>query len=183
MEKLYINHKKIRAQVIKEHLGERKAFCFSCGNATRELKIAGVNVIPISPKDELNATTYIHPNRALKLFECFNATSGCLPMFLVKEMAREIRIKIPKEIREKPWKIYVPTGSGELLLTLMYVFPASVLRPFTTTYPPLNFEKFSPLYDFITTNFVVEHWGDLDIKQAFEKVKDESGYFIYTEGI
>jgi len=61
MEIIKINNKAVRARVIKNYLGNDRCFCFSCGNAVKELKYSGVNVIGISSKDKLKASEYITP--------------------------------------------------------------------------------------------------------------------------
>jgi hypothetical protein len=185
MQKLYVNEKEARAKVIAAYLKGRRTFCFSCGNATRELKRAGANLIAIDKTSPLQAHQHIEPEQAEHYFQAFNATSGCLPIFLLERIAGEL-IEATKEAQKHPSEpIYVPVGSGELLLVLMFLFPSSRLCPFTSLYAPLNFDAKShmtPLAGFISQQFpIMEDFGSMSIEQIFQAVKDRPGYFIYTE--
>lgn len=164
MVKLYLDIKTIRAQVIKEYLGNDKCFCFSCGNATKALIENKVNVIPISSKDKLCANQYIDPQTAKQYFGCFDATSGCLPIFLIKQIAEKVYIKLPAELFTNTIPIYIPTGSGETALAFGYIFNINRLVLIKdSNNPSINFNKqYSPLYDFITVNYKVININQFD---------------------
>lgn len=150
-----IDIKRIRAEVIKEYLDGKQCFCFSCGNSSLALRQAGADVIGISPHNALSATTYITPQKAQAIFKCFNATSGCLPLFLMEKIAHKVRNQIPKKMFASKKTIYVPTGSGETLFTFSYIFPVRrLVGVIDKDEKAMNFTpKFSTLYSFINTNY------------------------------
>jgi hypothetical protein len=186
MQKLYVNEKEARAKVITAYLKGRRTFCFSCGNATKELKRAGANLIAIDKTSQLQAKEQIKPEQAEHYFQAFNSTSGNIPLFLLERIANSIYKQPLKQAdNNKTLPIYVPVGSGELLLVLMFLFPSSRLHPFSSSYAPLRFGRadcFSPLSLFLYAQFPnFEDFGNASIEQIFQVVKDRPGYFIYTE--
>jgi len=111
--------KKIRARVVANYLrsiGKPKCVCFSCGNASRELKLVGLDVIEV-----------IRPPRWYSLAEIqleygvFDATSGHLPMPLMLDICNKLYLKL----RSFPDVEYLPTGSGETFVCLKMAFPKS----------------------------------------------------------
>lgn len=145
-----INNKKIRAEVIKEFLGDRRAFAFSCGNVTRWLKRAGVNIIPIDG-EALEAKRKITAEEADNWFKAFNATSGYLPTFLMDKIARRIEIE-NEELRNEP-RIAVPFGSGELITTLGFFIPfKNIVAIYSDGFPPTKQDGTSPLARFVARN-------------------------------
>jgi hypothetical protein len=183
MQKLYVNEKEARAKVITAYLKGRRTFCFSCGNATKELKRAGANLIAIDKTSQLQAKEQIKPEQAEHYFQAFNSTSGCIPLFLLERIAGKLLGDLTKIKDDDP--IYVPVGSGELLLVLMFLFPSSRLHPFSSSYAPLGFgfkKHITPLTGIIFNQFPdLEDFGDKTIEQIYQAVKDRPGYFIYTE--
>lgn len=116
-------HKKIRAEVIKEFLADKDykgVVCFSCGNASRELKKVGLNVIDISPTGDLVSIKWFQPSQVKKMFtDYFDGTSGHLSMELMLKVAEAYK----KYLGELPNTNYVPTGSGETLVCLKLAYP------------------------------------------------------------
>lgn len=129
---LYFNNKQIRSLVIKKYLdkiGLKKVVCFSCGNATRELKNLGLDVLDISPNGLLSSNKWFNSNDVLKYFpERFNATSGYLPIDLMIKIGKAFK----NELGNIPNNLKIPSGSGETIICL------------SLAYPNLNF---IPLYD------------------------------------
>lgn len=154
MNVIPLNHKRIRAKVVKDYLGDRRAFCFSCGNATRWLKRAGVNLIPIDG-ERLHATAWIEPKEAEHYFQGFNATSGYLPLFLTQAIADRIAQELNGAlIHLMPTaKVWVPLGSSELAFCVSHIVPAHCLELFASNdYPPTRQGMRYPLEGFITAN-------------------------------
>ena len=185
MVNINLDEKLIRSKVIKAYLGNDKCFCFSCGNATKALQNAGVNVIAVSPKDAINATRYVSPLEATKLFNCFDATPGNLPIYMIKDIAAEIKKVLPRKIIESSAPIYIPTGSGETLLAMSFIFPISRLRAVVDiedTNSPIFFsEEYSPLFHFIRRNFQVVELLQLNKATGFFISKGRKNYQNYQK--
>lgn len=120
---LKIENKKIRSRVIKKYLdsiGENKVVCFSCGNATRELKKVGLDVIDVSPNGILLPNCWFRSNDFAHYFpNFFNATSGYLPL----DLMYDIGIEFKKELGDIKSPVYVASGSGETLVCLKLAYP------------------------------------------------------------
>ena len=144
------NEKALRAAVIRAYMGAAGiagAVCFSCGNASRALRVAGVPTIDVSPRGDLIAGHWWTPGEIARTWpHLFDATSGHLPVHLMVEVAREMREK---------WNLHpgctylVPTGSGETITCLRWAFPGSIFKPVRNTGPATRYEPGAPL------NFVV----------------------------
>lgn len=164
MQIIKLNHKRIRSEVIKEYLGERRAFAFSCGNTTRWLKRAGVNCVPIDGTP-LEAHGYIDPETAEFYFDAFNATSGYLPLFLIARIAERIETELSKltsPSRTMWWSLYdhigeatlyVPHGSGELVFAFSFLYPSrSIVTVSSQLHPATRQDMPYPLTRFIKRN-------------------------------
>lgn len=123
-ELLTFPHKKIRAQIIKKYLEDTDyigVVCFSCGNAARELKNAGLNVLEISVNGDLSPLKWFSQKETNSIFtNRFNATAGELPFEVMNLLARAYR-KHLGDLGDK--NIYVPTGSGETIVALKMAYP------------------------------------------------------------
>lgn len=121
--------KRIRAQVVKEYMernGIRHAVCFSCGNASRELAKAGVNLLDISPQGDMTANRWFTQEEIRRLFpSAFDATSGHLPIDLLNTIADRIK----NEVQLDDGAYRVATGSGETLVVLSIAFPDKHFEP------------------------------------------------------
>lgn len=118
---LRFEHKKIRANVIKEYIGANKpVICFSCGNASRELKLAGLNVLDISPTGDLLALRWFTISEIKNKFpNYFDATSGHLDITLMGLIGKAYK----ENLGVLPSPCYVPCGSGETLVCLKLAYP------------------------------------------------------------
>lgn len=85
--------KTIRACIIKRHMEENhidRCVCFSCGNASRAIKEAGIPCVEISPDGDLSANRWWSMNEIRNTFpDSFDATSGHLPMDMMNQLAAE----------------------------------------------------------------------------------------------
>lgn len=120
---LKIENKKIRSKVIKEYLDKinvNKVVCFSCGNATRELKNVGLDVLDICDNGLLKPNKWFTSQDFLHYFkDYFNATSGYLPIDLMHLIGEEFK----KVIGELISPVYVASGSGETIVCLKLAYP------------------------------------------------------------
>ena len=116
-------NKRIRAEAVRDYMaaaGYGGAVCFSCGNATRELKAAGVDTVAIGPGGDLLPNRWYTQADVRRAFPTrFDATSGHLPLELIPELGRRFR----DYLGALDGTVYVPTGSGETLLALMTAYP------------------------------------------------------------
>lgn len=117
-------NKAYRAAVIKAYMeqwGYKKAVCFSCGNASRELRKCGVDTMDISDTGMLKARQWFDAGEVKRWFpDCFDATSGHLPIDCLLQVAAMYRSKLGSV----PDAINLPTGSGETLIALKLAFPS-----------------------------------------------------------
>jgi hypothetical protein len=181
MRTIYLPNKKIRAKLIKKYLNKDKCFCFSCGNAIRELRKAKVNVIGVSKKDLISANREISPFEAKELFGCFDATSGNLPLSLLPLLAEEIKKFIPKECLKGNDKVVVPVGSGETIFALMWLFQADRLLGVYGDYSPIKF-NITPLKAFIVNNVQTLDIGKISkIGDIPKKLSLKGVWFVNTE--
>ena len=122
--------------------GYKRAICFSCGNATRELKRAGVNVLDISPKGDMQALRWYTMGDIKQTFPSyFDATSGHLPYECMLWIAQAFK----KYLKDIPQTIYLPTGSGETLVCLKLAYPKSKIIAVYNLNSATAYEKGAPL--------------------------------------
>lgn len=136
MDSINRREKKIRAHVIKEYvqaIGIRKVLCFTCGATGEELRDAladtDITLLTIGPNEETQAEYWYTPaDIAIRFPGYFNATSGDLPMHLMVEIARRLRIVCGPQLPERNIKL----GSGETALVLALAYPRYVqsIKPY-----------------------------------------------------
>ena len=138
-------NKRIRAQVIADYMranGYSRAVCFSCGNASRELALAGVDVLDISPTGDLQALRWFTIAEVAAAFPGrFDATSGHLPFDLMGALADAYR----GHIGQLPDSVALPTGSGETLVALKMAFPQSSIQAVYNLDAATRYEEGAPL--------------------------------------
>ncbi len=121
---LNLLQKQIRAIVINKYLHEAElpleVVCFSCGNASYALKKAGLKVHEV-----LTADHWWTPAEIQRKYKCFDATSGHLPMPLMKEIADGLKMCVVIFDNE----IEIPTCSGETIVCLRMAFPKGKFKP------------------------------------------------------
>lgn len=139
------NNKQIRSIAIKHYMqlhGFDKAVCFSCGNASRMLKEAGVKTLDISPTGDLQANRWFRIGEIAAAFPgYFDATSGHLPM----DCMHAVSDIFYYELRELPGAINLPTGSGETLVCLKMAFPKTKITAVYNLDTATQFEENAPL--------------------------------------
>lgn len=149
MDLLTFPNKKIRAEVIKKYLqrqNKNKVVCFSCGNASKELKNQGLDVLDISPYGKLVANDWFTSGEIAELFpDRFNATSGYLPFDLMLEIALEFK----SYLGELKGVVKVPCGSGETLLCLSLVYDNKFVACYDNSNSATTYDKENPLNDII----------------------------------
>jgi len=127
MELFNFPHKQIRAAVIRQYMAENgfvKAVCFSCGNASRALREAGVDTLDISPAGDLSPGRWFTQAEIQRTFPgMFDATSGHLPAELMTRIAGAFRA----HLGPISGHIYLPTGSGETLIELKMAYPELII--------------------------------------------------------
>jgi hypothetical protein len=117
-------HKAIRAVVLKNYMRGKweKAVCFSCGNAAKELEKAGVEVLHIGPHGTLEPRKWFSQAEIHTIFpDYFDATPGNLPI----ELMQSLGAAYANYLGDLPEWVYVPTGSGETLLSLAMEYPST----------------------------------------------------------
>ena len=163
MKLLTFNNKEIRAKVIKEYISNLKydgVVCFSCGNATRELKKAGLNVIDISPMGDFIANRWFTPKEVKQYFPTyFDATSGHLSIELMQLIGNAFK----NVLGDLPDINYVPTGSGETLICLKLAYPN---KEFVAVY---NLNEATKYDKEATLNNLVEIMAKDVIKEIYDR--------------
>lgn len=152
--------KALRARVIRQYMeanGFDKCVCFSCGNASRALKGAGVLCVDISKSGDMVANRWWTKAEISRIFPtCFDATSGHLPIELMVQIAEEMRRCW--EYMFVPGNYYnIATGSGETIFCLAIAFPCC---HFTAVYdnsnPATEWCEHAPMNEIIEAFFETE---------------------------
>ena len=121
---LIFPHKQLRAAIIKEYLARsryNKVVCFSCGNAVKALKEAGVDTLYIGDNGDFKPSKWFTPSDINYIFpEYFDATSGHLSIEIMLAIAESYKNYLG-ELNDDI--IYVPTGSGETVFCLKLAYP------------------------------------------------------------
>jgi len=145
VELFRFNNKQLRAIAIKRYMaahGLDKAVCFSCGNASRALKEAGVKTLDISPTGDLQSNRWFRVGEIRAAFPgYFDATSGHLPIDCMLDVSDEFYFAL----RILPEAINLPTGSGETLVCLKLAFPETKITAVYNLNPATQFEEDAPL--------------------------------------
>lgn len=120
---LQFPHKMIRSKVIAQYMkeaGYKKAVCFTCGNAGRELRRAGVETIIVGGEGDMLPNRWLTTAEIHRMFpDCFDATSGHLNADVMNRIASAYR----EYLGELPAEVEVPSGSGECLVCLKLAYP------------------------------------------------------------
>lgn len=142
---LVIPAKAIRARVIADYCrdaGYRGVVCFSCGNASRELKKL-VYTVDISDIGELRPGAWW---TAAQIHKCWpdllDATSGHLAVELMLLISQAFRDYLG-ELEDID--IRMPTGSGETILCLKMAYPDKTFIPVRNIDRPTMYEPKAPL--------------------------------------
>ena len=140
------NNKELRSIVIRAYMqrhGFDKAVCFSCGNASRQLKAAGVKTLDISQTVDMQANRWFTIGEIKAAFpDYFDATSGHLPMDCMQDIADEFYFHLHKSM---PGSILLPTGSGETLVCLKMAFPKTIITAVYNMDAATQYEEDAPL--------------------------------------
>lgn len=144
--------KNLRAALIFAHLNAAKpksrshkpVICFSCGNAARALRNTGLEVLHIGPHGDLTPNYWFTPEAIGFMFpNHFDATSGHLPAHLMVEYGKRLRQQIGA--LDPTIEYDVPTGSGETIVSLRWVYPGIKFAPVFNTGPHTEFHAEAPL--------------------------------------
>lgn len=152
---IYKTEKRIRAEVVRAYMvrcGISYAVCFSCGNASRYLREAGVSLLDISPQGDLTANRWFTMEEIRRRFpQAFDATSGHLPADLMGEIAERLK----REFNfEQDTEYIIPTGSGEGVVCLKMAFPDVFFTPqYDDSYPATEYNEGAPLNDVVRAMF------------------------------
>ena len=151
MNNLYrFNNKELRSIAIKAYMqryGFEKAVCFSCGNASRMLKEAGVKTLDISPTGDLQANRWFTMGEIKNAFpDYFDATSGHLPIECMEMISTVFYSHLYKTM---PKEINLPTGSGETLVCLKMAFPDTKITAIYNIDPATQYEEEAPLNNLV----------------------------------
>lgn len=152
---IYRTEKRIRAQVVRaymERCGIAYAVCFSCGNASRYLREAGVPLIDISPQGDLTANRWFTMEEIRQRFpQAFDATSGHLPTDLMREIADRLRAELSFDTDTE---YVIPTGSGEGVVCLKMAFPDVRFTPrYDNSDPATEYNEEAPLNGVVRAMF------------------------------
>jgi len=152
---IYKTEKRIRAEVVRAYMkrnGISYAVCFSCGNASRFLREAGVPLIDISPQGDLTANRWFTMEEIRQRFpQAFDATSGHLPTDLMREIAERLRAELSFDTGTE---YIIPTGSGEGVVCLKMAFPDVLFTPqYDDSDPATEYNEEAPLNGVVRAMF------------------------------
>lgn len=152
--------KRIRAQVIKEHLqklGQNKCVCFTCGNAAKALKNEGLEVIEVGSNGILKPNKWFDYTDIQQTFGVFDATSGHLPMPIMVKIAKRMRQILDNWHMITENKYFIPTGSGESLVIMAMAYPRIQFYPIRFNAPETKYDDEAPLNTLVTALSGVSH--------------------------
>ena len=145
------DRKVIRSAVIADHVrmaGYEGAVIFSCGNASRALKATGIYTVDVSASGDLEPRRWWQPWEIHKAWPLLlDATSGHLGAPLMMSVARAIRDstgRLPGDIVH-----VVPTGSGETIACLRWVYPGVEFEPLYDCGPGTEYSPEAPLNEMV----------------------------------
>lgn len=122
--------------------GYRGVVCFSCGNASAELKKV-IDTIDVSVTGDLTANKWWDSAEIHRIWpHRFDATSGHLPAPLLDGLALAYRQEIG-ELTEKEYN--VPTGSGETIICLALAYPDIKFNAIYDVGPGTEYNEQAPL--------------------------------------
>lgn len=144
---LRVPAKRIRARVIArwcKRAGVAGVVAFSCGNATRELRRAGLYVVEVAPRGALRAGRWWGADEIRRAWpHLLDATSGHLPAPLMLEIATALRRHLGR-LGAGPY--LVPTGSGETIVCLAMAYPRTrFVAAYDDRDPATRYEPRAPL--------------------------------------
>jgi len=139
-------NKQLRSSVIATFVkkaGYRGCVCFSCGNASKMLKLQGLYVVDVAPKGCLEAKKWwTMPEIHNAWPDLFDATSGHLPIPLLNDIAAAFKTYLG-HLPNRNYK--VPTGSGETILCLKMAYPDITFIPVYNLDEATKYEPDAPL--------------------------------------
>lgn len=150
-----LTEKRLRADVIRAYMADNdiaRAVCFSCGNASAALKNAGVPVLDISPRGDMESRRWFTQAEISRLFPLlFDATSGHLPVFLMQRIANRLRTELSFS---QDIEYEIPCGSGETVVCLKMAFPQVNFTPvYDNSDPATEYSPNAPLNGLVRAMF------------------------------
>lgn len=140
---LNLLEKQVRAAVIKDYLtakGTKHCVCFTSGNSAKYLRLQGLTVLGVGDTQELQTRMWWTFNQIATL-KVFDATSGHLPWPLMLEISERLK----EQIKELPYRLVLPTGSGETLVCLKLAFPLTKFYAKYNLNPATEYSANAPL--------------------------------------
>ena len=155
-------NKYLRSLAIKEYLEKRnmdKVVCFSCGNATKQLKKVGLDVLDISPNGDLLANRWFTGTDVAYYFnDRFNATSGYLSFEVMLLIAEKFKKYLYKKIKQTN---YIHCGSGETIVCLKMAFPnKDFVAVYDNSLSATKYDKEAPLnklVEILAKDVIIKH--------------------------
>jgi len=165
MIRFRLRNKALRARVIADHLaklGQTRCLVYSCGNAARELRRVGLDVVEVGAAGALIAQRELDCEEMLLTHPgLFNATSGHLSPALMARLADVFRQWLPPKILGSSEPVWCPCGSGETMVALAASLGFRRLRAIISAdIPAINFGM-TPLAGVIAANVPVFDWRDI----------------------
>lgn len=150
-------HKALRSEVICNYVRQSAydgVVVITCGNAGKALKVEGekqgVGVTVLEQPKEW----YSHERISKEFPNFFDATSGHLPMWLMQRIADKFRAYFKSEGMFFEDNFYfVPTGSGETIITLRLAFPETNFIALYNYSRGSQFEEKAPLNNAVEIMF------------------------------
>ena len=156
MNFLEFPHKRLRAEVIKDYVKDKKVVCFSCGNASSELVNVGVTTICIGGgKDSiLEPKKWFIQKEIAEIFpDYFDATPGHLSMEVMLLIANKYKEYFDRYNLQKDKEYDIMCGSGETIVCLKLAYPEI---KFNAVYNVKGYEKETEYNSHAPLNRLVE---------------------------
>ena len=165
--------KTLRSSVIKGYIGNRKTVCFSCGNASRELKLAGVDTIEIGKHGIFTPNHWFTQKEIVDIFpDCFDATPGHLSIELMTLIGRKYKQYLDRNNLINLMCYDILCGSGETLVCLKLAYPE---KHFNAIYNVKDLEEATEYNENAPLNNLVELLADKVIKEGSNYASTHKG--------
>ena len=164
MNFLNFPHKRIRAKVIRDYVGDKKVVCFSCGNASAELLNVGVDTLCIGGWNGVFQPTmwFTQKNISDMFPDYYDATPGHLSMEVMLLLASAYKSYF-HNLHGLPDDEYnVMCGSGETLVCLKLAYPE---KKFNAVYNVVGYEEATAYNKEAPLNQLVELLANKIIKE------------------
>ena len=143
--------KKWRAWYLYHELGDISLVCFTCGNCGKALKDYFTDVVVVGKDGDFTANRWFTDAEIENIFvDRTDATSGNLPITWIDELGDFYKAIIGDLSEDEIY--YVPTGSGETIISLIHAYPNIKFVAVYNLDDATKYEEQAPLNESVREN-------------------------------